>query len=488
MFSKLVSYFSRMCVVIVIAIASTGLVLLLSSCSESEQQVDSQTGQGLTWSVSTSNEVETRSVWETIADLYNSRNEHGNEVELDFITDDPNALRTLITTNLAGGTASDIQFTRYTWAQTDLNNGLLHDLTPFFEEPNPYFGDHLSWLDTFSPTITGELRHPTTGRLGGVALSTVAVRVYYNVDLFNELGLDVPRSWPEFIEVQAAIQDAGVIPIAFANSRPQDNHFLWSSNMMLNMIGAEAVEEFDFDSNDQLAVNEIVAAVDQGAVDLTSESWNGFFNVIKDWSEFWAPGANGLTESDAIDMFLLGDAAMVLGGSWHIPRMQDTSFREFDFGTFPLPYLTENEHPNASRQHHELGGYPDTVFSIPSTVTGERFEAALDFLHFLSSAEVANILGTELSFATTLVDVELPDSLRGFSLAGPRILMNIWAAHFDQQLNQELVQQGQLFIEGRLSLEQYTSQLQRTLETAVANYMRDNNWNAENMYGADAES
>ncbi|MEX2444108.1 MAG: extracellular solute-binding protein [Alkalispirochaeta sp.] len=50
-------------------------------------------------------------------------------------------------------------------------------------------------------------------------LVAVSHGVYYNQDVFDELGLDIPDTAEEFLEVAEEIKDAGYIPVANERSR-----------------------------------------------------------------------------------------------------------------------------------------------------------------------------------------------------------------------------------------------------------------------------
>ncbi|MBP1991981.1 ABC transporter substrate-binding protein [Paenibacillus eucommiae] len=435
----------------------------------------------LTFAVETPKDEETKQVWQEIIDGYTSKHENA-KIKLDYAPSDGDSFRTWLTTGLIGGTSPDIIPSRYTWTHEDLNKDLLTDLTPEYDKPNPYAGDRI-WKDTFTQSILNEMKNPLSEKIAGITLQTLSIRVFYNQDLFEKNNLQIPKTWTEFIDVQSKLKAAGVTPFAFANSKPGDNHLLWAVNMMTNQIAAEKVRSYDFDQNTQLSLNEIAASVDEGAVNLESSDWTGFMPIIKDWSQYWAKGYNAMNGDAAKEMFLRGDAAMVLAGNFELKTIQDSKARKFEFGTFALPYLTKNENPNAAEKNYELGGYPDLVFAIPKKVTGDKLDVAVDFLKYLSSPEVATLMGNKMYVTTTLANVDLPVNLSGFQFVGQRILVNFYAAHIDKKLNEDLVKIGQLYLEGTVSEEKYKSELQKTLKNDMTAVLKTNNWTKENKYG-----
>ncbi|QJD87750.1 ABC transporter substrate-binding protein [Cohnella herbarum] len=477
------------------ALLSTSLVLsmgvaLLSGCasgnSDSSPESSSSAGAAaksvnLTFAVETPKDEETKQVWQEIIDGYTSK--HDNvKIKLDYAPNDGDSFRTWLTTGLIGGTSPDIIPSRYTWTHEDLNKDLIVDLSSEYDKPNPYAGNKV-WKDTFTPSILNEMKNPTSGSIAGITLQTLSIRVFYNQDLFAKNNLAIPKTWTEFLDVQSKLKAAGVTPFAFANSKPGDNHYLWAVNMMTNQIAAEKVRSYDFNNNRQLELNEIAASVDEGAVNLESADWTGYMPIMKDWSQYWAKGYNAMNGDAAKEMFLRGDAAMVMAGNFELKTIQDSKARNFEYGTFALPYLTKDQNPNAAEKNYELGGYPDLVFAIPKKVTGDKYAAAVDFFMYLSSPEVATIMGNKMYVATTLANVELPANLSGFQFVGDRILVNFYAAHIDKKLNEDLVKIGQLYLEGTITEEKYKAELQKTLKADMTTVLKTNNWNKENLYG-----
>lgn len=465
------------------------LSVVLTACGTSkktEEPAASDTGSGektvdLTFAVETPKQEETKAVWQEIVDGY-AQKKPNVKIKLDYAPNDGDAFRTWLTTGLIGGTAPDIVPSRYTWTHEDLNKDLLADLTPEYDKPNPYT-DNKVWKETFTPTILNEMKNPISGKLSGVALQTLAIRVFYNQDIFNKHNLQVPKTWTEFIEAQQKLKEAGVTPFAFANSKPGDNHLLWVTNLMTNQIAADKVKSFDWNENRQLELNEIAAAVDQNVINLESPDWNAVMPIIKDWSQYWAKGYNGMNGDTAKEMFIRGDVAMVMAGNFELNIIQDAKARKFEFGTFALPYLTKQQNPNAAEKYYELGGYPDMVFTIPKKVTGDKLDASVDFLKYLSSPEVATIMGNKMYTATTLVNVKLPANLQGFQFVGERILVNFYAAHINKKLNEDLVRIGQLYLEDSVTQEKYTTELQKTLKAGMDDTMKTNGWTKDNQYG-----
>ena len=62
-------------------------------------------------------------------------------------------------------------------------------------------------------------------------------KFFYNKDIFNELGLEVPETWDQFIEVLDKIKASGMDPIAEGN---QDK---WPSAHYIGALNEQLVDD-----------------------------------------------------------------------------------------------------------------------------------------------------------------------------------------------------------------------------------------------------
>ncbi|MEA2026100.1 MAG: extracellular solute-binding protein [Chloroflexota bacterium] len=167
---------------------------------------------------------------------------------------------------------------------------------------------------------------PDATKVAGSAYQTpsggqIVSMMYYNEDIFAELGLEEPTTYDEFVQVSQAAIDGGYVPVAFAGSEP------WSASLPMSTIFATDVLGPDPDwvikrTNGEVCFSDdnVVAAaakwkelVDMGAVD---------------------SGSIGVDYQGATNAFLDGEAAMYLMGSWWLGAAPGASF---PVGVFPFP-------------------------------------------------------------------------------------------------------------------------------------------------------
>ena len=74
----------------------------------------------------------------------------------------------------------------------------------------------------------------------GVPYATNASGVIYNVDKFKEYGIEIPKTWDEFIDVLEKLQDAGEQPLLMTYKDA------WTSNCPWNSIASDLAQSVIF--------------------------------------------------------------------------------------------------------------------------------------------------------------------------------------------------------------------------------------------------
>lgn len=151
----------------------------------------------------------------------------------------------------------------------------------------------------------------------------VTNHVFYNVKVFDELGLTPPTTWEEFHEVSAILRENGVEPLANAGGSWSLYHIYIS---MAEVLGAEGYfaasrGEIPFDGPEFRAVFEHYRD-------------NYVVNYMADWSGYdWVGAA---------DRMIDGDVAMYQIGDWLVGLLLGRGLEPLvDFDFFPAPG-TEN--------------------------------------------------------------------------------------------------------------------------------------------------
>lgn len=390
--------------------------------------------------------------------------------------------RTWVTTQLIGGNAPDIFTTRYIWDQEDLKKGLLVDLTPYYSKKNANLGDK-SWEEVFPKSVLQRLQGENK-TYASVPTNIDSVRVLYNKDLFAKAGIqNVPKTWNEFLDAQEKLKKTGVTPFGFPNTKPGDYNYSWTTRILTEELIAGQYENMDLNKSGFIELNEYVRAVDQGIVDITKAPYKDVFPIIKNWSQYWPKGYNGVDFNTTSDMFLRGEVAMIMRTSGQSKPIYESNARKFEIAAFPLPYLTKENHPDAVGKLMEIGGVPAGNMAIPKTIKPEKLDAAVDFMAFITSAKIQGMHAEMLYRTPAISNADLPEKLKGFAFVGEPMKLNIYGGEVDKNVTENNQKMGQLYLEGSLQVDKYLSDLKKVMLDFVKQKKDENNWNPENNYG-----
>lgn len=183
------------------------------------------------------------------------------------------------------------------------------DLTSFLEEEG--LKDQFTNLEMFT----------FDDKVYGLPLNGYAEGIYYNKEIFSEVGVEVPTTFQELLNAVQKLKEAGYVPMALANKDKWPGGMIWQ--FFLNRYsGYEhaknlAIGEGTWDTPEVRSATEaFIQLVDEGA---------------------FPEGANGLPYEQQGSMFLNEEAAMVLTGSWDAERFEsDPDFaQKVGFFNFP---------------------------------------------------------------------------------------------------------------------------------------------------------
>jgi raffinose/stachyose/melibiose transport system substrate-binding protein len=211
--------------------------------------------------------------------------------------------------------------------------------------------------------------------------ATVDTRaVYYNKDIFDELGLSVPKTFDEFEANMQTILDAGYVPLALGGS------FFWSTLFTFEPILA-AMEP---DWLQAAAKNE--ARVNDPRV---AEVWEKMI----EWGNkgYFGAGYLGVDEGGQLLAFSKGEAAMTITGSWNVSTFASNN-PDLNYGAFQLP-TKDGIRPMIVTYACGMAVSANTEYP----------EAAVKFAQFLASVEGQTIWVKALNVVPGLPEVVSED-------------------------------------------------------------------------------
>lgn len=190
------------------------------------------------------------------------------------------------------------------------------------------------------------------GKLYGVPFGVNCLALYYNEDMLNEAGCEVPTTWDELMTAAKALTTDSVTGLALCSVQNEEGTFnfvpwLWSTGATSYDINNE---------NGIRALSFIQSLIEEGVMSKECINW---------------------TQGDVMNQFISGNVAMMENGPWQIPTMQSEA---------PDLNWKVTLIPKDSEYSSVLGGENYAV------INGRNVEGALDFLTYATSEEKVKFL------------------------------------------------------------------------------------------------
>lgn len=218
------------------------------------------------------------------------------------------------------------------------------------------------FMDNFTPSVVESLLYDGKNYVVPTGLSYYT-GVYYNKDLFAELGLEIPTTWDEFVAVCDALKAAGVSPLGIGG---KDS---WPAG--LTMLAA--VQGAYPSADDKL---ELAAALWDGTTKLDDPAMTDILGKVETMYGYAQPNFAGVSYSQIPGEFASGAVAMTPDGTWNAPTITAAVGDSFEFGYFPIP-TSDDAADNVT-----LGGKVEIRIAIASSTKNKS--AALAYLDFYS--------------------------------------------------------------------------------------------------------
>lgn len=158
-----------------------------------------------------------------------------------------------------------------------------------------------------------------------------ATAIVYNKKLFNEVGVEVPKTLDELVEVSKKIRDSkeGRVGMAIAAKAKWTCGFYWWGLATVKNGDVEAINKMTEVDEPFKKGEPVVTGLE--IVDLFTKE--GIFEKDPNGSD-WEPMKT---------RFRSGDVGMYFLGNWFIPQaIEESNLTEADIGFFPFPYDNED--------------------------------------------------------------------------------------------------------------------------------------------------
>lgn len=261
---------------------------------------------------------------------------------------------TVLTSRISSGDIPVIfsDYPTQTQFKQKVANGYVQDLSD---------QEFLSNVNEFSLEMTKQ----EDGGYYALPYSRNYIGVYYNQKMFEENGLEVPKTWEEFTAVCDKLQEAGITPIGMHGKDPgRVGHLFQCATVAWAPNGVETIG---------------AAANGEAKIEGDAEFTN-VFEKMKTLLSYANEDALALSDTTCYENFANGQYAMTITGSYARGTIQSIN-QDLQMGVFPLP--------NDTYEDTKCLSGIDAAICVSAQASDEEKDAAYRFLAYLADTENA---------------------------------------------------------------------------------------------------
>jgi raffinose/stachyose/melibiose transport system substrate-binding protein len=299
-------------------------------------------------------------------------NEEYPDIQVTFSPSPPADYNALLNSRLEAGTAGDLITCRPFDASLELfNDGYLASL------------NDVAGLANFSDVAKSAWITDDGSDVFCVPMASVIHGFIYNADIFNELGLEEPTTEAEFYAALDAIKaDGRYAALVMGTADQWESATMGFQNIGPNYWGGEAGR---------------LGLID-GSAKYNTDGFLQAFEALAKWEPYLIDGYQAVAYPDAQSAFTLGLGAIYPSGSWEISGFRAQA--DFELGAFKPPL------PEGASECY-ISDHTDIAMGMNANLEGEKREAALTFLEWMTSQEFADLYSNALPGFFSLSDYDL---------------------------------------------------------------------------------
>ncbi|MEU4659843.1 sugar ABC transporter substrate-binding protein [Streptomyces sp. NPDC023723] len=190
------------------------------------------------------------------------------------------------------------------------------------------------------------------GTYYGAARSVNTLALFYNKDLLDEAGVEVPRTWDEMRAAAKKLTQGKRYGLALSAGGAEDGvfqfmPFMWSNGGDESELDSPQVAE---------ALDYWKALLADGSLSKSTVNW---------------------TQADVNDQFMAGNAAMMINGPWQVETLNTDKSLQWEIAQIPVPKAGDDS----------VGPLGGAILTVPNTGDEQREKTAGKIVACLSSQQ-----------------------------------------------------------------------------------------------------
>lgn len=242
------------------------------------------------------------------------------------------------------------------------------------------------WKNSFKEGVFSN--YLIDGKTYGIPYQITNTCVFYNEDLFKQAGIETfPETWDEFIGAVEKLKGAGITPIVLGNKAKWNAESVIMSTLGNRCTGNEWYQSVRDGSGAKFTDPEFVMALTA----LSNLAEAGAFNT----------DVNSLDNTQQRQVYMNGEAAMSIDGSWTIVEFDNNAPEEILNATkiAALPMVDGGKGDSNS-----ITGGSGWAYAVNSEIDPAKLPAVKKYLRAVAGVEFANEMakiGTNTVIAPT---------------------------------------------------------------------------------------
>ncbi|HAF61215.1 MAG TPA: hypothetical protein DCK95_02690 [Anaerolineaceae bacterium] len=281
--------------------------------------------------------------------------------------------KTQIVANHVAGTIADVIGVNPPWTREFYDLGILEPLDNYMANDAGF-----NKADYFPASMT-----PIDGKTYLAPYNTLTFLLYYNIDMFESAGLEVPQNWNDILTAASALTDVDNNKYGFTLSLSEAgaaNGSILSLYPLLYAANGRTLVDGKYNAE----TPEMIAAM----------------KLLSDLSAAGSivPGENVKNDAMMVEEFSLGNVGMMIQSDAHVASLA-VSNPDLNYGVIPIPSPDGNGKPEL--RHHG--------WDLAMTAKGKNKEAAWKFISFLLQRDNMERAGIEMHKTPSMFGIAVAD-------------------------------------------------------------------------------
>ncbi len=416
--------------------------------------------------------------------------------------------REYLVTQLSSGQAPDIINVNVEDVWVDVQKEWYIPLDSFLESPNEFIreqGDpdapgYEQWWDMFTYQAISRGKAAPDGLMYCISFDMVETGIYYNKDVFRQLGLEPPDTWAEFTDLMQTIQGTPVTPPGETEPRTiipmlvnADMMTDWCHDLFFDQLYYSLLPGIDL-MQDPLREGYLEGYLDdvelyflfqQGFFTQADKRYRELFEIMYDFRQYCN---QNIASPDLVREFVTQRGAMLWMPCVLTYRLKADRALAFDWGVFYLPQFTEETTRFASNTPMCVIGGSAAQFEVTNSAisdtpagmpfeeriaTSKRLRRVMQLLQFLCVPEnYERIVNEYECFLPNIKGVEALPALESFEeILQRRYTTTKWAFTFDLKFYEILRRMLELYLSDGIDLDGFMAFQEDNIRAATENLL-----------------